>query len=76
MKTLKGIVTSVAREKTVTVKVKTQWQHPVYKKTVERSKKYSCHNEKLDLEIGDKVMIQECRPMSKTKHFKVVEKIK
>ncbi len=75
MKTLKGEVTSTAREKTVTVTVQRQWQHPLYKKYVTRTKNYACHNEELDLEQGDKVLIQECRPLSKTKHFKVVEKI-
>jgi small subunit ribosomal protein S17 len=75
MKTLNGIVTSLAREKTATVEVTRRWKHPLYKKYVKRSKKYAAHVEGLNLEIGDKVIIQECRPISKTKFFKVVEKI-
>lgn len=75
MKTLNGIVTSTAREKTVTVEVLRRWKHPLYKKYVKRSKKYASHVEGINLEIGDKVIIQECRPISKTKFFKVLEKI-
>ncbi len=75
MKTLKGEVTSLARKKTVTVLVNRQWQHPLYKKYVNKSKKFACHCEDIDLEIGDKVKIQECRPLSKTKYFKVVKKV-
>ncbi len=75
MKTLKGVVTSAARDKTVTVKVLRLWQHPLYKKYINRSKKYACHVEDLNLAVGDKVVIQECRPLSKTKHFKVIKKI-
>jgi small subunit ribosomal protein S17 len=75
MKTLKGEITSLAREKTATVLVTRQWQHPLYKKYVNKSKKMACHYEDMDLEVGDKVEIQECRPLSKTKHFKVVKKV-
>lgn len=75
MKTLTGIVTSTARDKTVTVTVVRLWQHPLYKKYVNRSKKYACHVEDLKLEEGDKVLIQECKPISKTKFFKVIKKL-
>ena len=75
MKTLKGKVGSLAREKTATVTVERSWQHPLYKKYVTRTKKYACHYEDMDLELDDRVLIQECRPLSKTKHFKVVEKL-
>lgn len=75
MKTLKGKVSSLAREKTATVTVERSWQHPLYKKYVTRTKKYACHYEDMDLELDDRVLIQECRPLSKTKHFKVVEKL-
>ncbi len=75
MKTLNGIITSLAKEKTATVEVARQWKHPLYKKYVKRSKKYSAHIGELNLEIGDKVVIQESRPISKTKFFKVLEKI-
>lgn len=73
MKTLKGVVTSLKNEKTATVTVSRRWKHPLYKKYVKRNKKYACHVEELDLELGDKVLIQACRPISKTKHFKVIK---
>ncbi len=73
MKTLKGIVTSLKNDKTATVIVSRRWKHPLYKKYVKRNKKYMCHVEKLELELGDKVLIQACRPLSKTKHFKVIK---
>ncbi len=73
MKTFTGTVVSLANEKTASVKVERNWKHPLYQKIVKRSKKYPCHVENLELEIGNTVVIQECRPVSKTKHFKVVE---
>ena len=74
MKTFKGTVTFI-KPKTATVLVGRRWQHPLYKKYVKRSKKYACHVEDLKLEVGDQVMIEECRPLSKTKHFKVLKKL-
>ena len=74
MKTLKGIITSLKRDKTVTVEVTRRWKHPLYKKYVRRTKSYACHVTDKSYEAGDKVLIQECKPMSKTKHFKVVSK--
>lgn len=76
MRTLQGIVTSLKREKTATVKVTRMWQHPMYLKSVKRSKKYACHYEDLKLVEGDMVEIQESKPISKTKHFTVTKKIK
>ncbi len=73
MKTLQGIVTSLKNDKTAAVTVTRRWKHPLYKKYVKRTKKYACHVEDIDLKLGDKVLIESCRPMSKTKHFKVVE---
>jgi small subunit ribosomal protein S17 len=77
MKTLKGKITSLARKKTATVLVTRQWQHPLYKKFVQRSKKYACHYEpdEIELELDEMVVIEECRPLSKTKHFKIVDKV-
>jgi small subunit ribosomal protein S17 len=74
-KTLQGTVVTVPAPQTAKVKVVRQWQHPVYLKRVQRSKSYTCHVEGLELAVGDAVIIEECRPMSKTKHFKVVEKV-
>jgi small subunit ribosomal protein S17 len=76
MKTQQGIITSLKNEKTATVVVTRSWQHPLYKKYVTRSKKYACHYEDMALELGDEVIIKESRPISKTKRFVVVEKVK
>lgn len=75
MKVLEGTVTSVGAAKTARVKVTRSWQHPIYKKFVTRSKNYACHVENLELQVGDMVKIEEIRPVSKTKHFRVVEKM-
>jgi len=74
---MQGTVISLKMEKTVTVMVTRQWQHPLYIKSVKRSKKYACHlPEKLNLKVGDLVEIQETKPISKTKRFVVTKKIK
>lgn len=75
MKTLQGIVKSLKNEKTAHVSVESQWQHPIYKKYVKRSKSYASHVEGIDLKEGDTVLIVETKPISKTKRFKVVEKV-
>lgn len=75
MKSLQGIVVSLKTAKTAQVKVERLWQHPVYLKSVKRSKSYACHYEDLVLEVGDNVLIQETKPMSKTKRFRVVSKV-
>jgi len=68
-----GVVTSDKMAKTVTVLVSTKKLHPLYKKYVSRSKKYKAHDEKNDAHIGDTVRIQECRPVSKDKCWRLVE---
>lgn len=73
MKILQGIVTSLKAQKTATVTVTREWQHPLYKKYVKRSKKFSSHYDDMNLELGQTVTIQEVRPMSKTKRFKVTQ---
>ncbi len=75
MKTTKGTVTSLANQKTARVLVIRKWKHPLYKKYVKRTKNYACHVEDIKLELGDKVIIEECKPMSKTKKFRVVSKV-
>lgn len=72
MKTLTGIITSNKAAKTVAVKVSKLWTHPVYKKRVKRSKSFLAHDEQ-GSKVGDKVMLGETRPISKLKHFKVLE---
>lgn len=76
MKVMQGIVTAVKREKTVTVMVTSFWRHPLYLKSVKRSKKYACHFENLTLMAGDMVEIKETKPVSKTKRFIVTKKVK
>lgn len=75
MRTLQGIITSLKTAQTATVEVTRRWQHPLYKKSVKRSKKYACHYQDMELAVGDEVTLEETRPMSKTKHFKIVSKI-
>ncbi len=75
MKTLIGTVAGLNTPKTAKVLVERQWQHPIYKKSVNRSKVYACHIEGLDVAVGDHVEIAEHKPMSRTKHFIVTRKI-
>lgn len=74
-KILKGTVVSDKMNKTVVVEVEDYRQHPRYKRFYKVSKKYKAHDEKGEFHIGDKVMIQESKPMSKDKHFSVIKKI-
>lgn len=75
-KTLIGEVVSTKMQKTVVVRIERKFRHPLYKKVIIRHKKYKAHNENLELTVGDKVKIEETRPISKDKHFKIVEKVK
>jgi len=68
---LTGRVVSDKMDKTVTVLVERQVMHPVIGKVVSRTKKYHAHNEGNDAKMGDKVVIEECRPVSKSKAWKV-----
>jgi small subunit ribosomal protein S17 len=74
-KTLVGLVTSDKMQKTVVVSVEGRVLHPLYKKYVIRSKKYKVHDENGDAHVGDKVQIQECRPLSKDKYFRLLSVI-
>ncbi|MCF6314725.1 MAG: 30S ribosomal protein S17 [Marinosulfonomonas sp.] len=69
---LTGTVTSNQNEQTVTVSVERRFTHPVLKKTIRKSKKYRAHDEKNAFNVGDKVRIQECKPISKTKRWEVL----
>jgi small subunit ribosomal protein S17 len=77
MKKLQGKVISLKMDDTVIVRVERKWAHPIYQKLVRRSKKYSCDFDKKNIELAldDVVEIQETRPLSKTKRFKVTKKI-
>ena len=72
-KILKGIVVSDKPNKTITVVVERKYQHPVLNKVVKTKKKYHVHDENNSFKKGDKVLIVETRPISKTKRFKVLE---
>ena len=70
---LTGRVVSDKMEKTVTVLVERQVMHPTIGKVVSRTKKYHAHNDGNDAKMGDKVVIEECAPISKTKAWKVAK---
>ena len=70
-RSLTGIVVSDKMDKTVTVVVERQVMHPTIGKVVKRTKKYHAHNDNNDAKMGDRVVIEECKPLSKTKAWKV-----
>ena len=72
---LTGTVVSDKMEKTVVVRIDRRVMHPLYKKIITRSKKYAAHDETNNLVVGDMVRIRECRPLSRNKHFEVIEKV-
>ena len=69
---LQGVVVSDKQDKTVVVKVERQVMHPVYKKIVKKSKKFAAHDENNQYKVGDRVSIEECRPISKNKSWTVI----
>ncbi len=78
MSTLKlqsGIVVSNKMDKSIVVKIERKIKHPLYKKTIKRSKKYIAHDEQNECEIGDSVQIAECRPLSRRKHYRLFKRI-
>ena len=68
-----GIVRSTGMDKTIVVEYINRVPHPQFKKIVKRSKKFYAHDEKEEAAIGDKVRIEECRPLSKKKCWKLVD---
>ena len=70
-KTLTGVVVSDKRDKTVVVSVTTAAKHGAYGKTIKTTKKYKAHDEGNKCGMGDKVFIEECRPMSREKRWTV-----
>ena len=67
-----GVVTSNKMQKTVVVTVERQVRHPLYKRVVRRSKNFLAHDEKSECRVGDTVRIQETRPLSRCKRWRVV----
>lgn len=68
-----GIVTSDKMQKTIVVQVRHKVRHPMVGKVIERAKKYKAHDEKNEAKTGDKVLIQETRPISRDKNWRLVE---
>jgi small subunit ribosomal protein S17 len=73
IRTLQGMVVSDKMDKSITVLLERQVKHPLYKKYIKRSTKLHVHDEENECLIGDKVSIRECRPISKTKSWRLVE---
>jgi len=71
-RTLAGRVVSDKMEKTVTVLVERRVKHPLYGKVITRSKKYHAHDEKNEIHEGDRVIIEECRPLASANSWRVV----
>ena len=72
-KTRTGVVVSDKMDKTVVVAIKTKVRHPLYGKTVNRTRKFKAHDEENACGIGDTVRIMETRPLSKDKRWRVAE---
>ena len=69
---LNGVVCSATNKNTVVVKVERTFKHPMYKKYIKRSKKYHAHDDTDLLKVGDKVAIEETKPISKLKTWVVI----
>ena len=72
---LVGTVVSDKTDKTVTVSVERKVKHPLYGKIIRRSKKYHAHDEENSFKTGETVRIEETRPISKTKSWKVLDRV-
>ena len=68
-----GIVISNKMQKTIVVRVESRFPHPIYSKTLVKTKKYLAHDELEECNIGDQVLVQESRPLSKRKRWKLVK---
>ena len=72
-KVREGIVSSTKMDKTIVVSVIDKVRHPMYSKTIQRTQKLHVHDETGDAKLGDRVRVQETRPLSKTKRWRLVE---
>ena len=68
-----GIVISNKMQKTIVVKVENRYSHPIYSKTIKKTKKYLAHDENNICNIGDQVLLQESRPLSKKKRWTIIK---
>ena len=74
-RTLQGRVTSDKMDKTITVVIERKVKHPIYGKYIRRSTKVHAHDENNDCQIGDVVVVEQCRPLSKSKTWRFVKLI-
>jgi len=72
-RSVQGSVLSAKMDKSITVLIERQVKHPLYKKIIRRSTKLHAHDEQNECNEGDTVIIEECRPLSKTKSWRLVE---
>ncbi|WP_159732366.1 30S ribosomal protein S17 [Methylosinus sp. Ce-a6] len=72
---LQGVVVSDKQNKTVVVKVERRFTHPLFKKTVRRTKNYHAHDEEQKFHVGDEVTIEETAPISRLKRWRVLEAV-
>ena len=72
-KTLIGLIASDKMDKTVVVEVVRRMRHPVYHKYIQSRQRYKAHDEANSCKVGDRVLIEECRPMSRDKRWRVKE---
>ena len=70
-KTREGVVVSDAMQKTRVVKIERVFRHPRYQRVIRRSKKLKAHDETNESRLGDRVLIEETRPISKDKHWRI-----
>lgn len=70
-----GVVVSTKMDKTATVLIERTVKHKKYLKQYTVSKKFKAHDEKNEYKVGDKVLIEECRPMSKDKKWRIIKKL-
>ncbi|MEK7657838.1 MAG: 30S ribosomal protein S17 [Patescibacteria group bacterium] len=74
-RTLQGIIVSDKMDKTCVVEISRLKKHPLYKKYYKATRKFKAHDEKNEYKSGDKVIIEETRPLSKDKRWRIVSKI-
>ena len=68
-----GIVISDKMKKSIVIKVENRYPHPIYSKTLIKTKKYLVHDELEESNVGDQVLVEECRPLSKKKRWKLIK---
>lgn len=68
-----GVVISDKMNKTIVVKIENRYPHPIYSKTLVKTKKYLAHDELEEANMGDQVLVEECRPLSKKKRWKLIK---